>query len=215
MDGVAIGVVGGSGGVGASSFAAVLAGVVARSVLVDLDPVGGGIDVLLGIEDVPGARWSALGLDGGHLDPALLREGLPRWGEVPVLAADVAPPSAAAVEQVVDAAEASGFAVVDLPRAPSPERDAAARRCVLVVVVAGAGVRELAAARAVAASLPDVPVGLALRRGEVASRRAAASTGTPLLGVLPRLGRPRGLDATRSHRAARRVARGIVDGLTA
>ena len=31
---------------------------------------GGGIDVVLGIESVPGARWSGLRVDGGHLDPA-------------------------------------------------------------------------------------------------------------------------------------------------
>jgi len=67
-----LGVVGGSGGVGASTFAAVLAAVTGRAMLVDLDVVGGGIDVLLGIEDVAGARWSGLRVGGGRLDPALL-----------------------------------------------------------------------------------------------------------------------------------------------
>ena len=69
------GVVGGSGGVGASTFAAVLAAVTARAMLVDIDVVGGGIDVLLGIEDVPGARWSGLRVGGGRLDPGSLADG--------------------------------------------------------------------------------------------------------------------------------------------
>ena len=60
-------VVGGSGGVGASTFAAALATAAAPATLIDLDPVSGGIDVLLGIEDVPGARWSGLRLEGGRL----------------------------------------------------------------------------------------------------------------------------------------------------
>ena len=67
-----IGVVGGCGGAGASTFACVLAATAATgwpAVLVDLDPVAGGIDVLLGIEAVPGARWSGLRLGGGRLDP--------------------------------------------------------------------------------------------------------------------------------------------------
>ena len=88
MTGVVVGVIGGSGGVGASSFASVLAAAAVPSVLIDLDLAGGGADVLLGIEAVPGARWSGLQLDGGRLDPALLADGLPRWRDVAVLAAE-------------------------------------------------------------------------------------------------------------------------------
>src|SRR6185312_17116098 len=87
-----IGVIGGNGGVGASTFAAVLAWAAVSGVLVDLDPVGGGVDVLLGIERAPGARWSGLRLDGGRLAPEVLTAGLPRWAGVPVLAADRSPP---------------------------------------------------------------------------------------------------------------------------
>ncbi|MGI8762274.1 MAG: pilus assembly protein FlpE [Jatrophihabitantaceae bacterium] len=215
-DGAVIGVLGGSGGVGASSFAAVLAAVATRSVLVDLDPVGGGVDVALGIEDVPGARWSGLRLDGGRLDPVLLAEGLPRWGRVPVLAADVAPPAPAAIEQVLDAAAELGTAVLDLPRAPCASREGAARRCTLVVAVVAARVRDLAAARAVLASLPPgVPVGAVVRRGAFAPDESAALAGAPLLGVLPALTRARELDARRLPRAPVRVATGILDGLSA
>src|SRR3954468_4077584 len=99
-----IGVVGGSGGVGASSFAAVLAVVAGDSVLVDLDVAGGGVDVLLGIERMAGARWSGLQLAGGRLAPTALISGLPHWGRCAVLAADVPELDPEAVLQAVEVA---------------------------------------------------------------------------------------------------------------
>lgn len=206
-----VGVLGGSGGVGASTFAAALATSAGRSVLVDCDPVGGGIDVLLGIEAVPGARWSGLHVDGGRLDPQLLGDGLPRWGEVGVLAADV-PPSPAAVDQVIAAAAELGTVVLDLPREPGPLRDAALARCRLCVIVACSRVAGLAAARA---TLPGGPaLGLVLRRGArpmaVPSVDAARMLGVSLLGALPALdGSDVGADLPR---AMLRVAAGVLDG---
>jgi Mrp family chromosome partitioning ATPase len=200
-----IGVVGGSGGLGSSTFAAAIASAGAPSVLVDLDPVGGGIDVLLDIEGLPGARWSQMQLDGGYLDPVLLRDGLPRWQSVAVLAADAGPASPAAVAQVVAAAAEIGPVVLDLPRAPSRVR--AAVTCTFTVLLAEAQVRELAAARAVLASLGDGPTGVVLRRGAVPVDDAAARLGVPLLGVLPPL------DRTGNPRAAARLAAGVLDGL--
>jgi hypothetical protein len=207
--GSVVGVVGGSGGAGASTFAGMLATAAAPCVLVDLDGVGGGIDVLLGIEAVPGARWSGLRVDGGHLDPGLLAAGLPRWRSVAVLAADVGPPSADAAVQVIDTAAHLGVVVLDLPRSPGPVRDAALSRCALRVVVAVAQLRELAAARSVLASLPAGPVGVVLRRGGLPIDDAVARLGAPLLGVLPPL------DRSITPRSAARVAAGVLDGLAA
>lgn len=203
-----IGVLGGSGGVGASTFAAVLTSVAERATLIDLDPVGGGIDVLLGIDDVAGARWSGLRTDGGRLDPEVLAAGLPRWQGSPVLAADVAPVPEA-VAEVVTAAAARGPVVLDLPRAPAPLREAGLACCEMCVLVAAAtDVRSLAAAAAVLRSLPDLPVGLVLRRGGFGVAEAVELLGVPLLGVLPPVDRP-------ADRVARRVAAGIVDGVAA
>lgn len=214
MSDVVIGVLGGSGGIGASSFAAALARAAAPAVLVDVDAVGGGIDVLLGIEAERGARWSGVRLSGGRLDPALLADGLPRWHDVAVLAADVPPPDAAAVLEVIDAAAQLGPVLIDVPRALSPLRDAVVARCLLCVVVAGADVRALAAARAVVRSLPDVAVGAlgavgaVVRRGQVPVEDAVAVLGVPLLGVLPAVDRP-------AERAVARLARGLLDGVLA
>ncbi|HEY8300725.1 MAG TPA: hypothetical protein VIG48_02380 [Jatrophihabitans sp.] len=203
-----IGVVGGSGGVGASTFAAVLTSVADRATLIDLDPVGGGIDVLLGIDDLPGARWSGLRTGGGRLDPEVLAAGLPRWNATPVLAADVAP-AVEAVGEVVAAAAARGPVVLDLPRAPGPLREAGLACCAMCVLVAAAtDVRSLTAAAAVLRSLPDVAVGLVLRRGGFGVAEAVDLLGAPLLGVLPPIDRP-------AERVARRVAAGIVDGIAA
>src|SRR2546421_294935 len=59
-----IGVVGGRGGAGASTLACALAVTAARSghrtMLIDGDPLGGGLDVLLGGERAGGLRWPDL-----------------------------------------------------------------------------------------------------------------------------------------------------------
>lgn len=211
--GAVVGVIGGSGGVGASSFAAALAVTAGESVLVDLDAAGGGVDVLLGIERVAGARWSGLRLAGGRLDPEVLLAGLPRWGASAVLAADVPELDPEAVLQVVEVAASGAAVVLDLPRGACPARAAALVHCHLVVIVARADVIGLVAAHAVASALPEVPIGVVLRRGEVAPREAAALVGAPLLGELPpRVGRA-GLDPARLPRALQGVAAGVLDGL--
>ncbi len=209
------GVVGGSGGVGASTFAAVLAAVIGDAMLLDLDVMGGGIDVLLGIEGVPGARWSGLRVGSGRLDPGLLADGVPRWGAVPVLAADATPDSAEAVAQVLGAASSFGPVVVDLGRSPNAQRAAALSRCAFVVLLAAAQVCGLTAARAVAHSLTGTPTGLVLRRGPVAPSVAAPMTGTALVAVVPALSAPRerGIDARRPPRALARAAAGVLEGV--
>jgi len=213
-----LGVVGGSGGVGASVFAAVLASVLAagtgESLLVDVDAAGGGVDVLLGIEAMDGARWSDLHLAGGRLEPSELVGGLPRWGPCAVLAAD-APMAAGAVGQVVDVAAAAGVPVVlDLPRTACPERAAALERCDLVVVLARADAAGLVAAHAVVAALPELPVGVVVRRGSVAPDEAARLVRARLLGRLPATGPPFELDADRLPRAHRTVASGVLAGVS-
>jgi hypothetical protein len=65
------GVVGGSGGVGASTLAAGVASAAARRrrsvALVDVDVAGGGLDLLLRAEEVPGWRWSRLRTARGQI----------------------------------------------------------------------------------------------------------------------------------------------------
>jgi hypothetical protein len=214
--GPVIGVVGGSGGVGASTFAGVLAVLAGSAVLVDLDVCAGGIDVVLGIEQTPGARWSGLGLAGGRLDPDVLVAGLPRAGPCAVLAADTATLDPVAVLQVLDAAARLGPVIVDLPRGFCAERAAALLRCQLVVIVARGDIAGVVGAHAVASALPELPAGVVVRQGEVTGPAAADVVGAPLLGMLPAL-RPGAfvLDPERLPRRATLVARGVLAGLAA
>lgn len=210
-----IGVVGGSGGVGASSFAAVLSAVAGDAVLVDLDVTGGGLDVTLAIESVPGARWSGLHLAGGRLAPADLLDGLPHWGAVPVLAADVDDLDPEAVLQVLDVARSVGTVVADLARRSGPERAAFLLASSLVVIVARGDVDGLVGAHAIVEALPEVPIGLVCRRGEVSPAEAARLVGCPLLGELRQLtGTRPPLHPQRLPRTAVRVAAGLLRGLT-
>src|SRR6185436_12518775 len=87
-----IGVVGGSGGVGASVLTAAIAVRAAQAGLrvacMDGDRLGGGLDVTLGIEQEHGVRWPDLAGARGRIDgPELLRR-LPCVDGVHVLSFD-------------------------------------------------------------------------------------------------------------------------------
>jgi secretion/DNA translocation related CpaE-like protein len=116
-------VTGGSGGVGASTLAAGLAFVAARSgrrtVLVDLDPTGGGLDLLVGAERLDGWRWPRLATARGHLGD--LGDQLPAVDGVDLLSmgrgVESATPSPEAIRAVLGALSASHeLTVVDVPR---------------------------------------------------------------------------------------------------
>lgn len=209
----------GCGGAGASVFAAVLAGSAAartgQAFLLDCDPVGGGIDVLLGCERAAGSRWSQVRLRGGGLDPSVLRDCLPSWHQVSVLAVD--DPDAldpAAVGPIADAAGLAGPVVLDLARWPSPIREAALGCCDLTVLLTPAEVRAVAASAAVAAGLDPVRTALVVR-GSAASLpagRIGGLLGLAVLGELPydpASRRPQGLDARRLRRGTRRIAEAV------
>jgi secretion/DNA translocation related CpaE-like protein len=158
--GLVVGTVGGRGGAGASVLAAGLAMTAAATarvsvMLVDADPLGGGLDVLLGIEEEPGLRWPELATARGRLTSGFLLGGLPRIGDVPVLSWDRGALAAVPVEAVKAVLEAAARAltlvVVDLPRGPDDVGLVAARACDVALLVVPAEVRAAAAALRVAA----------------------------------------------------------------
>jgi secretion/DNA translocation related CpaE-like protein len=223
-----IGVLSGCGGAGASVLAASIAcsaGVprpgrdsAGPAFLIDCDPLGGGIDVLLGCEQVSGPRWSQVELRGGQLDPAALLGGLPRWGTVSFLAADSAlEPAPADALNLIDAAVTVGPVVLDLPRWASPTRTALLARCDRVVLVCPAEVRAVTASALVAAALDPEVAGVAVRGVSRAlpATRIGALLGLPLLGDVPY--DPACLDAAglrpgRLRRATRALSSRIVEG---
>lgn len=244
MRGQAVVVVGAAGGVGASTLAALLAVRWAADprqvVLVDLDPAAGGLEVLLGLEAVDGARWPDLAGVRGPVGAAELTGVLPRWGRVEVLGCDrrAAPLDLAAVEAVCAGLADSGrTVVVDLPARGLGGGVLEAVGPLLAVgtsvVVTGQDLPGVAAAAVACATLqtpqalPAVPAGprLVLRRragARVAPGQVAATLGLPLLGLLPTDRRvagavDRGLGPaiagwSRLSRAVAGIARGLRDG---
>ena len=191
-----VSVVGGCGGIGASSLAAALSvGAASRglpAMLIDLDVLGGGIDLLVGAEGVAGWRWPRLGAAQGHLGD--LTGHLPRIGGLDVLStAREAEPdslSSEAVRAVLSSATRSHrLVVVDLPRSPAPAVVEALRRSAATLLVVSADVRGIASARVTAASLRELTGVLALvvRRSRAAAIDAdavAESVGVPVAGVV-------------------------------
>lgn len=156
-----IGVIGGRGGAGASTLAVGLATTAVATglstVLVDADPFGGGIDLLLGAEDASGVRWPELVSTRGRVSTATLREALPRVGELSVLSWDRGDPvevPAEAMRAVLGAAQrGNDFVVIDLPRQLDSGAGEAVARCTTILVVVPAQVRAVAAAGRVRAML--------------------------------------------------------------
>ena len=160
--GVTIGVLGGSGGAGATVFAAALAraaAAVGPTLLVDADPLGAGVDRVLGLEDAGGIRWDALHATSGRLSSRALREALPGDGLLSVLtwpAERTTAPQAAVLREVLSAASRGfGAVVVDLPRHPDPVAEEAVVRCDHVVLVSTLTVPAVSAAARVVARLPS------------------------------------------------------------
>jgi len=191
-----------SGGVGASTLAASLSmRAVMRElspILVDADPLGGGIDLLLGAEDTPGVRWGELGATSGRIERRSLVDALPaEWG-LPFLswsrsgAGDL---TSAAYDSVLSALIRDGsLVVVDLGRAVGPLSDLVLAVTTTAVLLVPARVRAVAAAAHLINRLDHLrdQLCLVVRRPAPAGLDVATIARTlelPLLGSLPHDGR--------------------------
>ena len=159
-NGRVVGVVGGRGGAGASTLAVALAVTAASRqevLLVDGDPLGGGLDALLGAEDVPGLRWPDLHQLDGPVRASSLRQLLPDPHGVSLLSCGRSQgdePGAQAVESVLRAGRRHfDLVVLDLPRPRCPSTFAALAQLDLVLLLVPAEVRATFAAASVLAAL--------------------------------------------------------------
>jgi secretion/DNA translocation related CpaE-like protein len=193
-----VAVIGGRGGAGASLFAAALAHVATVPLLVDLDPWGGGIDLLMGGESATGVRWPDLALRGGRLNWSAVREALPRHRGICMLSGTRRgyELDAVAVDAVIDAGRRGGATVVcDLPRRLTDAAQTALDSADLVVLVSPCDVRACAATATMTAVLTGINpnVGLVVRGPSPGGLRAdevAGIAGVPLLASMrpyPRL----------------------------
>jgi secretion/DNA translocation related CpaE-like protein len=193
-----VAVLGGRGGAGASTLACGLAVTAARAgrrtTLIDADPLGGGLDVLLGAEGSDGLRWPALAGARGRLSSIELVDSLPQLHGLAVLSWDrgeVTAVSAEAMGAVLAAARRrGGLVVLDLPRTPEPAVVEALRQADTGLLVVPAELRAMAAAGRVAAAarshLSDLRVVIRLP-GPVGLRSTEIGDGLglPLAGELP------------------------------
>ena len=210
-DGRVIAVVGGRGGAGASVFAAALAQAATTSLLVDLDPWSGGIDLLLDGEAAPGLRWPDLSLQGGRLSWPAVRDALPNHRGVSVLSGTRSchEMDAGPVEAILDAGRRGGvMAICDMPRRATAAATAAFECSDLVVAITTCDVRGIAAVSAMAPVLRTINpnVGLVVRGpspGGLRAREVAQVTDLPLLAAM----RPEPMLAERLERGGLRLGR--------
>jgi secretion/DNA translocation related CpaE-like protein len=187
-----VAVFGGRGGAGASVLACALAMTAARgghrTALVDADPLGAGLDLMLAAESVPGVRWPDLAQARGRVDGAALWAALPAVDGVTVLAWGPGPTVELAEDTVVAVlaglTQQSDLVVVDLPRCGGPVSDAVLSRSRLGLLVVPAEVPGSAAAARVCALIEPRLADLRL------VVRGPAPTGLPAEAVAEALALP-------------------------
>ncbi|WP_344140545.1 septum site-determining protein Ssd, partial [Luedemannella flava] len=196
-DGRVIVVLGGRGGCGASVLATALAitGLKQRraTLLVDADPLGGGVDLVLGWEEREGLRWPQLAEASGRVHPPALVSALPSIGNLAVLSFDrggVDGIPAAAMAAALDAGRRGrDLVVVDAPRYFDDAARYALTAADRAYLLVPGDLRGCAAAALVAAQAARHCPGLAaVVRGPVPGRVSAADVagvlGLPLAGVM-------------------------------
>ncbi|MFB9377555.1 septum site-determining protein Ssd [Kineococcus gynurae] len=200
-----VGVLGGRGGAGASVLAAALATTAAEdgiaTLLVDADPCSGGVDLLLGGDELPGLRWSDLLGVEGRLSGDVLRGVLRMGPDLGVLAQGRdgrGGPAPETLRSVLEAARRGHeLVVVDLPRPDPVGADDGETAVVLpelddLLLILPTSVRAAAAGcgsidRVRERLRPDCRVGAVVRLVGVdapAAEEIADAVGLPLVGVL-------------------------------
>lgn len=179
-----VSVVGASGGLGVSSLVSAWASLAAArgmgSAAVELQPAGGGLDLMFGVEAEPGWRWDELSGAAGQLGD--LADQLPDCGGVQLVSMGRRGrvPGREAVSSVLSALRRSREVVfIDGAADVIPDAE--------LVFVVGADVRSVAAARAVAASSSLAGARIVVRTGpgrRIPSDAIARALGAEALGVL-------------------------------
>lgn len=196
-----VAVLGGRGGAGASVLAATMGLTVSREggdgLLVDCDPLGGGIDLLLGAELDSGVRWPALKVNSGRVSMSALHDALPQRrhgsGRLSFISCDREGPGPTgdAVAAVVEAGRRAGGTVVcDLPRHLGGGAGVAIEHADLVVLVVPAEVRACVAAKRVLERVQDRArrVGVVARGPApdgLAAEEVAEAVGAELVARMP------------------------------
>ncbi|WP_426242853.1 septum site-determining protein Ssd [Nocardioides sp. LHG3406-4] len=190
--GVVIGVLGGSGGAGATTLACALGQAAGRvggpALVVDADARGPGVDRVLGLDDLGGIRWGDIRASAGRLSASSLREAVPRRagvGALTWLAGDAAELHPPAVREAIAAGQRGhGAVLVDLPRGTTGWVEEVVSRCDLLVVVVRPSLAGVASAARVVAEQPrEARAVLVLRRvpRAIPAAEVGAAVGLPVV----------------------------------
>lgn len=198
LDAVTVGVIGASGGAGASTLAAALGLTAARrgntALLVDVDRLGGGVELTVGCEAAPGLRWGDVAATRGRVSSPALRSALPSAEGLAVLSwgqdsdADLDP---TAVVGVLTAGQrGTDVVIVDLPRHLDEAMRAAVQVVDTVLLVSTADIGSMAGARRLLRLLEawcgDIRLAVRQRRGDGLAPESVASTlRLPVAAALP------------------------------
>lgn len=198
MEAQRIGILGSSGGVGASTLALALCGRAAttglRAVCVDGQWWSGGLDVVAGLEDRSGLRWADLTRVQGRVDGEALLAELPSAAGVAVLSVDRGRPTRVDLEAARPVLDAIGrcvdACVIDLPRWGLPLADELADLVDDVVVLGGESAIGLSGTAALVPLLEPLGGRLWLAQRDASTNPELGQTvseliGLPLLGVVP------------------------------
>ncbi|GAB3964888.1 septum site-determining protein Ssd [Plantactinospora veratri] len=213
-----VAVIGGRGGAGASVLAGGLAITAARcglrTLLVDADPLGGGLDLVLGWEQLEGLRWPALTEADGRVDAPALVRALPSRGDLVMLSWDRGDLLALPVEAMAATMDAGrrgrDLVVVDLPRQLDDAAVIALQAADQAFVLVPAELRATAAAARVVAvaGLHCANLSVIVRGpapGRLKAREVARALDLPLVGTLrPEPGLCRNLERGEAPAAAGR-----------
>lgn len=209
--GRAVAVIGARGGAGASVFAAALGLTALRAgrsaLLIDCDPLGGGLDLVLGAESEQGLRWPDMHLRAGRVAASSLHDALPTRtrgaARLTVLsgARKGVAPAADAVAAVLEAGRRAGETVIcDLPRVLDVAARAALSRADLTVMIVPSELRACVSARLLAEHLSDqgTTARLVVRGpspGGLTPEEIARAVGRPLLTAMrPEPNLPQSID---------------------
>ncbi|WP_162891339.1 septum site-determining protein Ssd [Aeromicrobium sp. A1-2] len=223
-----VSMVGGSGGVGGSTLV-VSTGLAAgrrglRSLLFDADPLGGGLELLLGAERTEGLRWHDFDSARGRLSAGSLADVLPLHDGVSSLswsAADTTGLPDAIAPVLTAAVRGFDLVVADVPRHLDAAGVDIIGRSVLTVLLVAEDMCGVGAARQVLSRLQQVASSIAVvsvaRRGGIGPAAVSEVLGLPVLARhradrRMRLALDRGLGPGRS-RTSRCTARALLDTL--
>ncbi|MGI8578401.1 MAG: septum site-determining protein Ssd [Nocardioidaceae bacterium] len=193
-----VSLIGARGGAGASTFAAALALTAAkrrmRALLIDADPLAGGIELVLGCEQDQGLRWPEVAATQGRVSASAFRSALPEIDGLAVLSWDLGDQlhtDPDTMRSMLSAGQRGAeLVVVDLPRRLDDAASEALLGSDVLLMVITCDVRAVAGANRMLAMLRTrcADIRLVARRlssSDLSSEAIGSTVRLPVAGCVP------------------------------